>query len=115
MSAVVIGVLRDFSPEPQDSIYFFVWGQHVLGDREMSAMRWQFDNCSLDVERRELRRAGAVVAVEPQVFDLLVHLIRNREHVVSKDNLIKWVWQGRIVSDSALGQSYKCCANSRRR
>jgi TolB-like protein len=65
-------------------------------------MRWQFDNCFLDVERRELRRAGAVVAVEPQVFDLLVHLIRNRGHVVSKDDLIKWVWQGRIVSDSAL-------------
>ena len=65
-------------------------------------MRWLFDDCSLDVERRELRRAGAVVAVEPQVFDLLVHLIRNRARVVSKDDLIEWVWQGRIVSDSAL-------------
>jgi DNA-binding winged helix-turn-helix (wHTH) protein len=51
-------------------------------------MRWLFDDCSLDVERRELRRAGAVVAVEPQVFDLLVHLIRNRARVVSKDDLI---------------------------
>ena len=65
-------------------------------------MRWQFDNCSLDVERRELRRAGAVVAVEPQVFDLLVHLIRNRGRVVSKGDLLECVWQGRIVSDSAL-------------
>jgi TolB-like protein len=65
-------------------------------------MRWLFDNCSLDVERRELRRAGAVVAVEPQVFDLLVHLIRNRGRVVSKDDLLECVWQGRIVSDSAL-------------
>ena len=65
-------------------------------------MRWLFDNCSLDVERRELRRAGAVIAVEPQVFDLLVHLIRNRGRVVSKADLLEYVWQGRIVSDSAL-------------
>ena len=65
-------------------------------------MRWLFDDCVLDVERRELRRAGAPVAVEPQVFDLLVHLIRNRARVVSKDDLLEAVWQGRIVSDSAL-------------
>ena len=78
-------------------------------------MRWLFDDCSLDVERRELRRAGAVVAVEPQVFDLLVHLIRNRARVVSKDDLIEWVWQGRIVSDSALANRIKRRANGSRR
>ena len=65
-------------------------------------MLWTFDDCVLDLERRELRRAGAPVAVEPQVFDLLVYLIRNRAHVVSKDDLLQAVWQGRIVSDSAL-------------
>ena len=65
-------------------------------------MRWVFDDCVLDVERRELRRAGAPTAVEPQVFDLLVYLIRNRARVVSKDDLLQAVWQGRIVSDSAL-------------
>lgn len=65
-------------------------------------MRWVFDDCVLDVERRELRRAGAPAAVEPQVFDLLVYLIRNRGRVVSKDDLLQSVWQGRIVSDSAL-------------
>ena len=65
-------------------------------------MRWTFDDCVLDVERRELRRAGAPAAVEPQVFDLLVYLIRNRARVVSKDDLLQAVWQGRIVSDSAL-------------
>lgn len=43
-----------------------------------------------------------MVAVEPQVFDLLVYLIRNRERVVSKDDLIAGVWGGRIVSDSTL-------------
>jgi TolB-like protein len=65
-------------------------------------MRWTFDDFALDVERRELLRAGALVAIEPQVFDLLVHLIRNRERVVSKDDLLGSVWHGRIVSDSAL-------------
>src|SRR5262249_33432332 len=52
--------------------------------------------------RRELRCKGALVPVEPQVFDLIVFLIRNRDRVVSKDNLIAGVWDGRIVSDSTL-------------
>ena len=65
-------------------------------------MRWAFDKCVLDPGRRELRRAGVPVALEPQVFDLLVFLIRNCERVVSKDDLLQAVWQGRIVSDSAL-------------
>ena len=65
-------------------------------------MRWRFADCALDLERRELHREGGRVELEPQVFDLLVHLIRNRARVVSKDDLLKCVWQGRIVSDSAL-------------
>jgi TolB-like protein len=56
----------------------------------------------LDTERRELRRGVEFVALEPQVFDLLVYLVRNRGRVVSKDDLIDGVWGGRIVSDSAL-------------
>jgi DNA-binding winged helix-turn-helix (wHTH) protein/tetratricopeptide (TPR) repeat protein len=61
-----------------------------------------FDNCSLDSDRRELRRAGRLVAVEPQVFDVLHNLIRNREHVVSKNALLADVWLGRAVSDATL-------------
>jgi DNA-binding winged helix-turn-helix (wHTH) protein len=61
-----------------------------------------FDNYALDLDRRELRSGASVVAMEPQVFDLLVHLIRHREHVVSRDELIKSIWGGRIVSESAL-------------
>jgi DNA-binding winged helix-turn-helix (wHTH) protein len=61
-----------------------------------------FENYVLDTDRRELRRAGALVSVEPQVFDLLEYLIRNRERVVSKDDLLAVVWRGRIVSESAL-------------
>jgi TolB-like protein/cytochrome c-type biogenesis protein CcmH/NrfG len=61
-----------------------------------------FADCEIDVERRELRRAGTPVHVEPQVFDLLVYLAQNRERVISKDDLIASVWDGRIVSDSTL-------------
>lgn len=57
----------------------------------------------LDIERRELRRSGALRPIEPQVFDLLQFLIENRERVVSRDDIFRAVWRGRIVSDSVLG------------
>jgi len=63
---------------------------------------YNFENYSLDVDRQELRREAELVAVEPQVLDLLHYLIRNRERVVSKDDLIAHVWNGRIVSESTL-------------
>ena len=65
-------------------------------------MIYDFEDCSLDTDRRELRRGSNLVAIEPQVFDLLLFLIRNRARVVSKDDLIAEVWNGRIVSESAL-------------
>jgi TolB-like protein/Flp pilus assembly protein TadD len=65
-------------------------------------MLYLFDKFVLDRDRLELRADGIVVAVEPQVFDLLVYLIENRERVVSKDDLIASVWCGRSVSDSTL-------------
>ena len=65
-------------------------------------MVFRFGDHMLDIERRELRRGAQPVALEPQVFDLLVYLVRNRGRVVSKDDLIQGVWGGRIVSDSAL-------------
>jgi len=58
--------------------------------------------CTIDVERRELRCAGRPVHVEPQVFDLILYLIQRRNRMVSKDRLLEAVWRGRIVSDSAL-------------
>jgi TolB-like protein len=65
-------------------------------------MIYLFQDYSLDVERRELRRRMDLVRVEPQVLDLLQYLIRNRDHVVSKDELIAAVWNGRIIAESAL-------------
>jgi len=61
-----------------------------------------FEDCALDTGRRELRRGAALVPVEPQVFDLLEHLVRNRDRVVSRDDLISSIWRGRVVSESAL-------------
>jgi TolB-like protein/cytochrome c-type biogenesis protein CcmH/NrfG len=65
-------------------------------------VQFHFSDHVLDVNLRELTRGGESVAVEPQVFDLLVHLIENRDHVVTKDDLIETVWDGRIVSESTL-------------
>ena len=65
-------------------------------------MLLHFNNLSIDTDRRELKDADGVVHVEPQVFDLLVHLVQNANRVISKDELIERVWKGRVVSDAAL-------------
>jgi TolB-like protein/DNA-binding winged helix-turn-helix (wHTH) protein len=65
-------------------------------------LEFHFTGHVLDTDRRELRRGEEPVAVEPQVFDLLVYLIENRGHVVGKGDLIASIWGGRIVSDSTL-------------
>jgi DNA-binding winged helix-turn-helix (wHTH) protein len=64
-----------------------------------------FEDYSLDTDRRELRRGRQLIAAEPQIFDLLQYLISNRERVVSKDDLLAAVWDGRIVSESTLSSS----------
>ena len=65
-------------------------------------MRYLFEDYMLDTDRRELHRGADAVSITPQAFDLLDFLIWNRERVVSKDDLISVVWNGRIVSDAAL-------------
>jgi len=65
-------------------------------------LRYLFENCVLDTDRRELRRGADVIPVTAQVFDLLDYLIRNRTRVVTKDDVMTAIWDGRIVSDSAL-------------
>jgi TolB-like protein len=68
----------------------------------IGSLRYFFGNFALDTDRRELRRGPDTVLTSPQVFDLLEYLIRNRERVVSKDDLVSAIWKGRIVSDAAL-------------
>ncbi|UPJ69021.1 winged helix-turn-helix domain-containing protein [Bradyrhizobium sp. 191] len=65
-------------------------------------MRYFFEDCAFDTERRELRRGLDVVPTTPQVLDLLEYLIRNKDRVASKDDLVNAIWNGRIVSDAAL-------------
>ncbi|MET0724080.1 MAG: tetratricopeptide repeat protein [Tardiphaga sp.] len=65
-------------------------------------MHYIFENYVFDVGRHELLRGSTRVEVEPGVLDLLRYLIENRERVVSKDDLIEHVWNGRIVSESTM-------------
>jgi TolB-like protein/Tfp pilus assembly protein PilF len=69
-----------------------------------------FDDYALDRERRELRCHGVELNLEPRVFDLLAYLLQNRDRVVSRDDLIASVWEGRIVSESSLAS----CINAAR-
>ena len=70
--------------------------------RASNKLLFWFEDYALDTERRELRRGPVLLSVEPQVFDLLVYLVRNRDRVVSKDDLLASVWGGRIVPESTL-------------
>jgi hypothetical protein len=74
----------------------------------------RFGDHVLEVERCELRRRPEPVALEPQVFDLLVYLVRNRGRVVSKDDLIQGVWGGRIAifTRTIAGSGHNACHQS---
>jgi TolB-like protein/cytochrome c-type biogenesis protein CcmH/NrfG len=65
-------------------------------------VRFLFENQVLDSARRELACAGEGVQLEPQVFDVLLYLLKHRDRVVGKDELFDNVWDGRIVSESTL-------------
>jgi DNA-binding winged helix-turn-helix (wHTH) protein len=70
-------------------------------------MIFRFGSFTLNTETCELTSDGAPVALEPQVLSLLVLLIRNRDRLVSKDEIVEQVWNGRIVSDSAISSRIK--------
>jgi TolB-like protein len=74
----------------------YTWG------RENGNLLFSFEDYTLDTDRRELRHGAAALPIEPQVFDLLAYLIKNRERVASKDDLIASIWGGRAVSESTL-------------
>jgi DNA-binding response OmpR family regulator len=80
--------------------------------RGFGSLRYLFENYALDTDRRELHCGRDVIAIAPQVFDLLNYLIGNRERVVDKDDLIRTIWQGRIVSDAALTTRLNAARNA---
>lgn len=70
-------------------------------------MIYAFEDYRLDVAAHELRRGAAVVPLEPQVFALLKLLIENRQRLISRDEIIQRIWDGRIVSEAALDSRMK--------
>jgi TolB-like protein/tetratricopeptide (TPR) repeat protein len=68
----------------------------------LDAVIYRFHDLTLDTESLELRHGDKIVPVEPQVFRLLTHLVEKRSRVVSKDELIEVIWDGRAISDGAL-------------
>jgi DNA-binding winged helix-turn-helix (wHTH) protein/pimeloyl-ACP methyl ester carboxylesterase len=83
----------DFSRSMRCSTPYAAWA---------TSLAFVFGDMVLDAARRELRLGPALIAIEPQVFDLLEFLIRNRDRVVTKDDLVASIWGGRAVSDSAI-------------
>jgi TolB-like protein/cytochrome c-type biogenesis protein CcmH/NrfG len=65
-------------------------------------VNFRFADFEIDAAVQELRRGGVAVHIEPQVFDVLVHLVRNRDRTVSREELVDTVWKGRVVSEAAL-------------
>ena len=70
-------------------------------------MIYRFNQCTLDTERYQLSLLDDPVSVEPLVFDLLVYLVENRDRVVTRDELLDKLWEGKVVTDSALGARLK--------
>jgi TolB-like protein/DNA-binding winged helix-turn-helix (wHTH) protein len=70
-------------------------------------MRFTINGCSIDTGSYEVRRNGVVVPIEPQVFDLLIYLLEHRDRVITKDEIIEHIWNGRCVSDAALSSRIK--------
>jgi TolB-like protein len=70
-------------------------------------MIYRFGPFELDLARVEFRAEGQARPLEPQVFALLAFLVENRERMVSKDEILEKVWEGRVVSDSALASRVK--------
>ena len=65
-------------------------------------MRYAFAGFTLDISRRELTKDDETIPVEPKAFDLLHLLLLNAGTVVSRDQLVEVVWNGRIVSEAAI-------------
>jgi DNA-binding winged helix-turn-helix (wHTH) protein len=65
-------------------------------------MTWTFGEFHLDPDRFQLVRCGVAVSLEPQVLALLIHLVRNHDRMVSKDEVVEAVWQGQAVSDASI-------------
>jgi DNA-binding winged helix-turn-helix (wHTH) protein len=79
----------------------------ALQNHDGTTMIYSFGDYRIDTVRFEIARRGQVLAVEPQVLDLLIVLIEGRDKVISRDELFARIWKGRIVSDATLSSRIK--------
>ena len=82
--------------------YFEVLESDKAASQARDTSAFRFANFEIDVARQELRCGSDLVRIEPQVFDLLVYLVRNRNRIVSREELIDAVWKGRVISEATL-------------
>ena len=75
-------------------------------------MNYQFSNCELDTDVHELSRDGLLVAVQPQVFDLLLYLLENNSRLVTREELFEKIWRGRFVSEATLSSRIKAACQA---
>ena len=68
---------------------------------------YRFADLELDASLFQVRRDGAAVPVQPQVFDVLHYLLKNRDRIVSKDELLEQIWHGRFISETTLSSRIK--------
>ena len=78
-----------------------------MSGRDVLAVIYRFASFELDLGKGELRQDGEVRPVEPQVFALLSLLVANRERLVSREEIVEEVWDGRIISDAAVASRIK--------
>ena len=74
-------------------------------------MIYCFEDFELDAPKQVLRRAGADIKIEPQVFDLLHLLVENHERLVTKNEIIEKIWDGRIISETAVSSRISSARN----
>ncbi len=79
----------------------------LSGCLRISTVIFRFGDFALDSERYELRRGGAVVAAEPKVLEVLAHLLVHHQRVVTREELLAEIWEGRFVSDAALSRAIR--------
>src|SRR5919106_3689182 len=85
----------------------YAWGAAGLpseweAEGRRGRMIYAFEDYELDLPRYELRYAGKLVKLEPQVFNVLAYLIQHRDRVISKEELLEQLWPGRFVGEATL-------------
>jgi len=73
----------------------------------LKVLIYTFNNIELDTNNYRLLVDGVMQPVEPQVFNLMVYLIQNKDKVLSRDEILDHIWKGKIVSDSSISNHIK--------